>query len=260
MSRPTIVFDEDKHKYTVNGEIYPSVTTIIGATVPKDLSWWGMRVGCEGIYTMLHDPNYDATWRRGFEEAESPQDYVELLKLAKLTTNHLMRKGGEKGDLLHKALEHYALLGEVPDPLTAPPEQRPRYFALAGWLLENDPEFIANEVRTASVKHRYAGTFDFRARFRRGEFKGKTGLVDLKTTKYIYPESQFPQLEAYEAAEIECGADPTDFRAVLHLPPEGPAAMAPSVDNFNDFLVLLRHYHSIQARRFKTDKRRKRAA
>lgn len=260
MPRPKIVFDEAKHKYTVNGEIYPSVTTIIGATVPKDLSWWGMRVGCEGIYSLLFDPARDSSWREAFERSESPQDLVDLLKLAKLTTNHLMRKGGDKGNLLHKALEYYATEYEIPDPMVAPREERPRYFALAKWLLENDPQFLASEVRTASVKHRYAGTYDFKAYFQRGAYKGKTGLVDLKTTKYVYPESQFPQLEAYENAEVESGEEPTDFRAVLHLPPEGDAVMALSTDNFNDFLVLLKHYHSIQARKMKTDKRRKRAA
>jgi hypothetical protein len=179
--------------------------------------------------------------------------------MAGLTTNHEMRRGGNKGNLLHTALEYYATNYEIPDPLTAPPEQRPRYFALAGWLLENDPEFLGSEVRTASVRFRYAGTLDFKAYFRKGEHKGKTGLVDLKTTKYVYPEQQFPQLEAYEFAERECGEDPTDFRAVLHLPPEGPAVMAKSIDDFNDFLVLLKQYQSREARKAKLKEAKKEA-
>lgn len=272
MPRPEIVFDEDKHKYTVNGEVYPSVTTIIGATVPKELSWWGMKIGCHAIYDLLQEPSYreaitgETTFydpsRGHYRLIESGDDLVELLKTAKRTTNHEMRKGGEKGDLLHKALEYYATKGEVPDPMTAPAEQRPRYFALARWILDTDPEFLANEVRTASTRFRYAGTFDFRARVGRGPRKGQIGLIDLKTTKYVYPESQFPQLEAYEKAETESGEDPTDFRAVLHLPPEGDAELAVSTDDFNDFLVLLKHYQSIQARKDKMRKPRgrKRAA
>jgi hypothetical protein len=73
--------------------------------------------------------------------------------------------------------------------------------------------------------------------------------VDAKTGKYVYPESQFPQLEAYEYAEIESGMPASDNRLVLHLPMVGSWTLTPSRDTIDDFLVLMAHYASVLNRR-----------
>jgi hypothetical protein len=242
MSRPEIEFDEAKHRYTINGEIYPSVTTIISATVPKDLSWWGMRVGVTGVHILA---------QRGRLPIPIPQpDHLEeLLKQERLTTNNIFRDRGDSGISIHKAFENYGISGEVPEPDNFPHFDRGRIRSLAQWLLDNRPVFIANETQTASVEHKYAGTYDALITFEAGDYKGKTAIVDLKTSKYVYPESHFPQLEAYREAEREAGEDPGDCGLILHLPESDPATLHRSLDTFDDFRVLLEHYKAVLARR-----------
>jgi len=245
MSHPDIQLD-DKHRYTVNGELFPSVTQIISATVPKDLSYWGMKVGVAGVCIL-----YDRHKLNRKIHVEDVDDVVQQLVFEKLTTNHIYQSRGRSGITIHQALEDFGRKGVVPDPLAFPQEDLERVCGLARWILETSPRFVAQEVQTASLKYQYAGTFDARVIFGAGEYKGKECLVDLKTSKYVYPESHFPQLEAYEAAELECGEEPTDYRLVLHLPEDGIWTMTPSCDTLDDFLVLLEHYKTLQPRKLR---------
>jgi hypothetical protein len=239
--RPKIEFNEEAHKYFVEGEEYPSVTTIIKATVPVELSWWGMEVGVAGVAVLI---------RRGlFPRPYDPAHVVELLKEQNLTTNSIFWKRGESGTAIHKAFEDYGKTGKIPDLNDFPEEDHNRVGNLAAFILENEPEFVEQEIRTASLKYRYAGTFDARLKFHAGEYKGKECAVDIKTGKYVYPESQFPQLEAYENAEVEAGMAPTDYRLVLHLPVVGSWTLTPSCDTIDDFLVLMDHWRTVIARR-----------
>lgn len=241
--RPTIELDE-KHVYTVNGEVYPSVTQIISATVPKDLTWWGMRIGVAGVCIL-----YDRGKLNRKIHITDVDDVVQQLTNEKITVNHIYQHRGRSGITIHKAMEDWGREGKVPDPSAFPQEDQERVSGLARWILDTSPTFIGQEVQTASLKYQYAGTFDARVLFGAGKYKGQTCLVDLKTSKYVYPESHYPQLEAYEAAELECGEEPTDARLVLHLPEDGDWTMSPSCDTLDDFLVLLQHYKSVRERR-----------
>lgn len=241
MPRPQIDFDEAKHKYVVEGEVYPSVTTIIKATVPVELSWWGMEVGVAGVGLLI---------KRGvLPRPYNPTEVVEELKRQNITTNDVFWKRGESGIAIHKAVQDYGETGKIPNLDDFPEEDHNRIKELAGFLLENRPVFLEQEVRTASLLHRYAGTLDARVLFEAGLYKDKKCLMDVKTGKYVYPESQFPQLEAYEFAEVESGMEPTDFRLVLHLPAFGHASLTPSCDSVDDFVALMGHYKTVMDRR-----------
>jgi hypothetical protein len=61
-------------------------------------------------------------------------------------------------------------------------------------------------------------------------------LFDYKTSKGIYPDSHFPQLEAYEAAYQCMGGDPTDSRLLVRLDKEGDYEIAKSCATFDTFL------------------------
>lgn len=241
MPRPKIEFDEAKHKYLVEGEKYPSVTTIIKATVPVELAWWGMEVGVAGVALLI---------KRGvLPRPFDPSVVIERLKEQNVTVNDVFWKRGESGIAIHQAVQDYGETGKIPNLDDFPEEDHNRIKELAGFLIENRPEFIEQEVRTASLQYRYAGTLDARVLFHAGEYKDKTCLMDVKTGKYVYPASQFPQLEAYEHAEVESGFHPTDHRLVLHLPAVGPATLTPSCDSIRDFVALMGHYQTVLARR-----------
>jgi hypothetical protein len=242
MPRPEFEFQSGKHKYYLDGIEYPSVTTIIRNTVPKDLSWWGMTVGVNGLLTLIYERGYSLY-------GLSTEECVAALTTEKLTTNHMMQRGGTRGSAIHRALEKWATEQKVLELEEYTEEEHPYMVGLARFLVENDPEIYESEVITGSREYKYAGTFDLKCRCRKGTYKGKGALLDLKTGKRVYSDQYFPQLEAYEYAERESGEDPADIRCILQLCVDGTYEIVESTDTFDDFRVLLQHYQSIQDRK-----------
>jgi len=151
-----------------------------------------------------------------------------------------------RGSRAHHALQEMAY-GRTPDEFD--------YEDISGFIVAldrffeaNDPEFHDSECWTASSIHGYAGTLDGFCTFRKGKHKGASCRLDLKTGR-VYPESHFPQVEAYEWAEVERSKPKSDFRAVLDIKDTGKYRLVKSTDTFNDFKVLLDHYNSIQDRK-----------
>lgn len=242
MPRPKISRNED-WMYEVEGvdEPFHSVTTIIRKTVPKELAWWGMTVGVEGVVELIRqNPNH----------ARLPANVlIPKLTEHKLTVNHTLSRAGERGTAIHDLLEDYGKTGNLPDLQAIDPRYTGYARSLVKWLADNRPEFFKQETMTASLEHGYAGTYDARAILHAGKHEGKLALVDLKTSKQIYKDQHFPQLEAYEQAEVELGESPTDIRLVVQLSDDGKVRQAVSTYDFSDFEVLLRHFQAIQRRK-----------
>lgn len=238
--RPEIRRDKD-HRYYVGDDpdFYPSVTTILGATLPKNgLDWYGFKLACEGLQACTIESLQS---RRSI-----PGGYMALLKETHASPNHALHKAMERGARIHGALEHYIRTGEIISPSAFPREYHHQIGSLARWLIDNEPEFLGTEVLTCSLEHRYAGTLDIRCRI-----KDKLYLIDLKTGAKAYPDTYYPQLIAYEHAEVELGEPPSDILAVLHLPQEGEAKLVEIPDNWGweDFKVLLDCYKQAQSRK-----------
>jgi hypothetical protein len=236
---------DSKHRYTCacagcNGKVYRSVTTILGQSVPKDFgvaAWYGQTIGVAGTLTLLE---------RDFNlKGLDPQHVVKLLTTNRLTVNHTKQKAADRGTAVHAALEAYATEGTIPTPSHFPEADRGYVRGLAKFITEHKPEFVASEVQVLSTEHSYAGTFDLLAWI---TFNGERrfSLLDLKTSKWVYPTSHFPQLEAYEGARVEAGETPTDLRAVLWITAEGRMEVVPSTATFDDFLALRRSAEVLQ--------------
>ena len=71
-------------------------------------------------------------------------------------------------------------------------------------------------------------------------------LVDLKTSKDVYPEQHFPQLAGYELASVEMGFPPTDAQFVLNTKADGTYKFVRSTATADDFLNYLAAYRSIK--------------
>lgn len=233
---PEIEFNEKTHRYKVNGEFLPSVTTIIDATVPKNLSWWAMVIGVSATMALAREGKIHRNM--------NPEDVVTMIRNERLSVYHIRDEKGEEGLAVHKALEYYAKYGEIPVLTNYPENVHPKISALARFLLDYKPKILGSEIRVASLLYGYAGTYDLRVKAK----DGGEGIIDLKTGKRIYPDSQFPQLAGYEQASIECGAKPSAFQAILHLSAEGEYHFEKSTDTFEDFRVLLDHYYSAKER------------
>jgi hypothetical protein len=238
MSAPEIKFypgppATERRYYTVNGVEVPSVTQILDCLHKPALVWWGMTTGVEGVVALIQN--------RAIEfESATPEEIVAALTANKLTVNHIRDKAGTRGAGVHQALEDYMRSQKLPTLADYPEAERGYVRALASFLFEHRPEPLAIEHTVGSVTHGYAGRYDLRCRI-----GGRVGLLDAKTSKRVYPESHFPQLEAYEAAAVECGADPTDFRAVLRLGADGKYELAESTATFEDFLGIKAAYDAL---------------
>jgi hypothetical protein len=244
--RPEIKFDPDAHAYEVKVDgqwetDFPSVTTVVKATVPVPFSagaWYGFKMGAraafhtwdEETHGHLKTPDFDLFYDE-VKQYENP--------------NSVLTKAGDRGTLVHQAIEQYGLTGTAPDPQDFEPEDRKRIQGVAKWLLDNEPEFVVQEVRTASTEHRYVGTFDALCRM-----NGELWLLDWKTSKRVYPDQHFPQLAAYLEAEREAGfPDGEPVRSgIVHIPESGRVKLHENLDSFEDFRVLLAQYRSAKDR------------
>lgn len=240
---PVIKFDEPSHTYTVNGKPVPSVTTILNVVDKPALVWWGMKVGVEGV-CQLRNHGEELPW-------DDPEGVVDLLKRHRLTTYYVKRRAADRGTSLHNALEAYLKHGTVPNVANFPVADRGYVQALASALLRLDLRAIESEQVVASLEHGYAGRFDHLLLADDPEL-GLT-RIDLKTGKNVYPDTQFPQLEAYEHAAVEMGKQASENRAVLLLredgqwgPPDKPESLARSCATFKDFLGIKAAFDAVQ--------------
>lgn len=164
---------------------------------------------------------------------------------------YVLEHKAKVGKALHKILE-----GSWRIPIDMPEKDKRKAKALAEWVAENQPEFLGREVATCSLEYGYAGTWDTLCRPRRGYYRGKSLRLDIKSSTKLYPDRHFPQLEAYEQCERECGEIVSDIRGILWLPVDRPAIIVESTDSFEDFLVILKVYRSQQERHRKIEAQR----
>lgn len=251
-----------KRFYRVNGVEVPSVTSVLGVLDKPGLPWWGMRVGIAGVLELVQrevlKPKLDADTFTAFF-AESAEEIEDLLTQHKLTVNHIKEQAGDRGSSVHNAFERWAKTGEIPVSTEFPEAEQGYVYGLKCFLIDSEAEPVAAEVMVGSAEHGYAGRYDIRLRIpkdaemvvhltpkghRRDVIAAGVHLSDLKTSKGVYPNTHFRQLEAYEAASIECGYEPTDGRYVLHVTADGRYEYKRSTADFEDFLAVLEVYQS----------------
>jgi hypothetical protein len=238
--RPIITFDDEKHKYTVNGEEVLSVTQALDLVTPKDaLTWWGMRVGIAAVITLcksgkLNWPTLAAASPADHiagECIEAPEQGIknkkgkvktpieDLVVKNRISTNHIRDEAGDRGTLIHDAINKIAIEDAIPDLDSVPEEFRPYVRAISLWWLEQEPTIVEQEIIVASVKHGYAGRYDTVC-----DVTDERLLVDFKTSKGTY-EGHFEQLWLYEIARRELGMDPVDDMAIVRLDKNGTYEM-----------------------------------
>jgi len=255
----------------------PSVTTVLGCLDKPALPWWGMKIGAIGILELWNTGhvvqgedgsllvNVNATWQYATEET-----LLEALKFNKLTVNHVLSSAGTRGQSAHDAFEAWAGLRLLPNPDDYPPEEHGYIVGLRAFCEDMGDawETGGQEIAVGSVEHGFAGRYDLRGRVtksvrlmakaltQKGEPlvkgpkfttipAGTKGLVDLKTSKGIYP-THLMQLEAYEGGGVECGYEPTDWRAVLHVTASGHYEFKQAKATYDDFLAVLRTYKALE--------------
>ena len=246
--------------YRLNGTEVPSVTTVLDVLEKPQLVWWGMKVGVEGVRELA---------LRDYDTAGMDVDQVvALLTEHKLTVNHQRDKAADRGVNVHGALEAWCNNGELPEPPDYAENERGYVEGLNGFLmnvlLATDYTKTQQELMVGSLQHSYAGRFDLVLTLSKPvevvtkiypkrapkieEIPAGRYLLDLKTSKGIY-NTHYLQLEAYEAAAVECGYAPTDHRGVVHVTADGRYELALNKDwCFEDFLAVRACYQVMNER------------
>lgn len=173
-------------RYLVNGKLKPKgVTTILGATLAKDLISWALGCMEEALMEKL------------------PVITEEDVKWAKGASGRKRDGGASTGSEAHALVEDF-LKGKQVSLEDSSDEAKNAYNAFIDWFNTVKPEVINVEEVVYSPTYEYAGTYDCTL-----EIDGKVYLCDLKTTnasrtapKGVYAE-HFIQLGSYASAHEE---------------------------------------------------------
>lgn len=254
INRPETAFDGASHKYTeaATGDVLYGVSTIAKIGGAEDSfsigSAWGYRIGYEGTWDLLMDGRDGPEFGVPVVQLPASKDALRgKLREAGLTPWATRDEAALRGNWAHDLLETLATDGTI-DVLgmqAANDERQGHARAILDWFITFRPRFVATEVQVTSVKHKFAGRYDIRCAIEAKRLLAHAHvlklndeqmamvteaaarglwllcLVDLKTSKGIYPTSHFVQLEGYELAGVEMGFPATDLRLVLNTHPDG---------------------------------------
>lgn len=257
IDRPDVDFDAVEHVYSIGGERVAGVSSVAKIGGADDsfgiASGWGFRVGYESAWDYLQANPLPAT-KDGLREE---------LKTRGMTPWAKKDRAAERGSAVHDALEELAQNDTVPIPEKFAEDEQGHVRSVLKWYLHFRPRFVATEVQVASRTHLFAGRYDLRVlirarlllplvdmpgmerlrqdpqavRIRELAARDELALclVDLKTSKRIYPETHFPQLSGYELAGVEMGYPATDCQLVLNTNEDGSFRALPEKNEWDEW-------------------------
>ena len=218
----------DRYSYTIDGELYRRVTTVLGEGVPKPaLINWAKRINNDVIFGEYTDKKKSAVKPGGWLKTYIDQaDYLQelavnedaLLGLRKeveglvAATSSIPADLGTEGHaLLHQILEEGAMVPLV----EINPDLQPAIEGASQWLRDYGITPVATEYTVWHPHLAIAGTIDGIGY----NEKGQLILWDWKRSKGIYPE-MYLQLAAYcQLLRMVTGLKP-DLAYIVQLPQE----------------------------------------
>lgn len=228
-------FYEASHRYKLDGEWVPGVTTILGVLDKPAIAKWAASTVAE--YVADHPREIDGLREMG----RNPMVYaLKELPWSKRD------KAGKRGNILHDYAEQILHGEEVDVDEEHVPVMENAIAFMEDWHIEP----ILIEAAVASREHKWAGTLDLIAKYRRPD-TGEEGVAifDWKSGKALYPEYAW-QLNAYAHGEFygldgdehpipECGS-----AFGVQIRPDGydvaPFAFGPHI--YDEFTVIRRAF------------------
>lgn len=239
--------DGDRSKprrYLVNGEKWPSVTTILDKHTSRDgLSFWYENIAIEGMIAIQQEAAAEFDPKTG-HMPQMPADLKaarRALWMAGTTGEQIKNAAGLAGDVIHQALENWHVYQEIPSLAMVEESKRGKMQALAAFLYDARPDLQSSEILVASRRYRYAGRPDARLALYKPTIMPVQltqdydsveprvvppgiYLADVKSGSKLHPETGI-QLALYEQACRELGYQRTDGRFAIHLREDGTYAI-----------------------------------
>lgn len=175
-------FYEASHRYKLDGEWVPGVTTILGVLNKPGLTKWAATAVAE--YVADHQEAVEHLYEAG---------RLPMVSMLKETPWQQRDTKAERGTKFHDYIARI-LGGEEPD---VPQSQIPLVENGIAFLEQYDVQPVLIEAPVGSRKHRYAGTLDLIADSKLGRI-----ALDWKSGKRVYNSVAF-QIAAYCFADFE---------------------------------------------------------
>lgn len=202
--------------YHIDGQDYPSVTTVLGTIAKPALIKWAENTAKASTMDAAADLYVDLSKMQGAVPM-SRAAYVSTLerRIGEIKQSEReMQKALEIGSQTHALIE-WSLkreLGQIATrPATTPPAEW-AFMAYEDWAKSVDLVPIFVEQTVWSSRHGYAGTLDLLARV-----NGELMLIDFKTSKACYAEYDLQNV-AYQAALDEMGHGRPAGGLIVRLP------------------------------------------
>lgn len=142
------------------------------------------------------------------------------IKLAQLDHDTVVKEAQFRGTTIHSIHEAWVKDGKLPTFGDYPVAWHGYIRAYAKFLTSGRFDgFEWAERIVGSVRYGYAGTCDTVAIVTAKD--GARERLDFKTSKRVYPDSNYRQLGAYEGGDRECGGEPTDRQGIVRLGADG---------------------------------------
>lgn len=184
----SIVFYPKSHRYKIDGEWAPGVTSIINKTKPKSLTGWAAELVGGHIYNLWDTDSLVPLMQEGRDA---------YLAWARALPNQRRDQAGERGTSIHEAAEKLAA-GEdadIPPHLVGVVTAAARFMDDTGW------EPMLAEAVVANREHHYCGKIDGL-----GDVGGVRSLIDYKSSGRIYDDVAY-QLTGYAKCEVYVDTD-----------------------------------------------------
>ncbi len=230
----------DARFYEVDGELYPSVTTILKAIDKPALVWWAANRERDLVTQAAAD--LYAELQAAVVPASMPRAWYLTALLAKLgpakAHQKLKDEAANIGSETHKLIEYTMRRAIGADAGAEPLVSKPALVAFQAWQqwaasVSLKPILIERVV--VSTQYQFAGTLDLLARV-----NGVPTAIDFKTGKGVYQEAHL-QNAAYRSALIEMGyLPPAGGGLIVRLPKtaEDPAMEVVPVDPVDALLPV----------------------
>lgn len=180
--------------YTIGGEKYPSVTTVLNVISKPALIPWAKKVSLEKVRQELYHASDEIS--QGNVLLEGHDSIDELIEAARTRPDEVAGAAADLGLRAHKYVEELIKEeGALPEP---EPDIAPAVQAFLDWREQAGLDIKAVEQVVYSREYGYAGTLDMLGR----DEQGRVYVVDLKTSNGIYPEYAL-QVSAYAQAWYE---------------------------------------------------------
>ena len=201
--------------YEVDGELYPSVTHVLGAINKPAIAPWAAKMERQACLETAGALFVEL----GADLQHYPASWVVAALEARLGTvkahQRTLEKAGDIGTQAHLMIEWIlrTAIGAAAGPkpaISTPAAIAVRAFQ--AWAVSVNLKPVLIERVVYSKRHKFAGTLDLLARV-----NGQLVMVDFKTGKAIYGESTL-QAAAYSAALVEMGYLEPVRSLVVRLP------------------------------------------